>query len=330
MGQSRIGKWFFFLSVLMVYSFSIGDAISMKDNILNLPNEVNGWMREGEMKHVTKENIFDYMNGSGELYLSYHFDRLIVYEYKDKTGNEILVELYEMKGSNDAFGLLSMDWGGDGIILKETAQSTTAPSLISFDRALYGKGYIRIWSDNLYVRILAVRDTPAAKDVILKLGQIITKDRPDSFPPDLIKSLPIVTDLDWRLNHRKMTYFHSHLVLNSVYYISHENILNFNLSTEAVLARYERKAEQKNQNRLQLLFIKYPGKREAGSALRNFLMSYLPDMADRVREGGSETGSQFVKIEDGWMGYKQHNEFLALVFQCPDKTSVRAIIDAVF
>ena len=101
-----------------------------------LPKTVGLWTRSDSPKVVTAENIFDYMNGAGELYLGYRFDRLDVYEYKADSQKEILVELYFMKTSDDAFGLLSLDWGGDVV-----------EHDLDWTRALYGEGLLRLWSE---------------------------------------------------------------------------------------------------------------------------------------------------------------------------------------
>ena len=113
-------------------------------NRINLPKTIGTWKLVDSPKKINSKNIFDYMNGSGELYLSYNFDHLIVYEYKNKSKNDILVELYYMKDSDDAFGLLSLDWGGETVFLHPSSEQNRDP----FSRALYGKGLLRIWSDN--------------------------------------------------------------------------------------------------------------------------------------------------------------------------------------
>jgi IS5 family transposase len=53
------------------------------------------------------------MDGAGEIYLGYRFKRLEVQPYGSADQGEILVELYWMESSDDAYGLLSGDWGGE-------------------------------------------------------------------------------------------------------------------------------------------------------------------------------------------------------------------------
>jgi hypothetical protein len=59
------------------------------------------------------------MNGAGELYIGYRFRHLDVYEYTSGSEENILVELYYMETPDDAFGLLSLDWGGESVTLNK-------------------------------------------------------------------------------------------------------------------------------------------------------------------------------------------------------------------
>ena len=188
MMTSRYFFFFFTLFCVFYFPLSQGEAGVMRPEKISLPDTIDGWKLEGEPQRIEKTNIFDYMNGAGELYLSYHFDHLLVYEYKNKSGNDIIVELYTMKDSRDAFGLLSLDWGGESVNLGQPEQGRSKKAITPLDRALYGKGLLRVWSDNLYVRIMAFRDVPGVRDVILRLGKIITAGRSHSSLPEMLHS----------------------------------------------------------------------------------------------------------------------------------------------
>jgi hypothetical protein len=69
------------------------------------------------------------MNGAGELYLGYRFRHLEVFDYLSTNKDHILLELYYMERPEDAFGLLSLDWGGKPI---SYSGLTDAPSKILF------------------------------------------------------------------------------------------------------------------------------------------------------------------------------------------------------
>lgn len=301
----------------------------MQSNKINLPDTIERWRLESPPKRIDSKNIFDYMNGAGELYLGYHFNHLWVYEYRDQSGNDILVELYHMKDSDDAFGLLSSDWGGEAVVLSPPFKNKSETTMVTFPHALYGKGLLRVWSNNIYVRIMAIKETPVARDVILQLGKIIAYNRSNHSPPKLLRVLKPILGSHWTLRRDRIGYFYSHLVLNSLYYISHENILNLNHSTEAVIAAYEKTRKDHDQKRFHFLVINYPDHQQALMALNGFAEAYLPD---RKRENQPELKNEnknFYQIEDGWMGYKLQNRYLALVFECPSLESAREIMNGV-
>ena len=45
-----------------------------------LPGEIAGWKPAGEDRMFTRENIFDYMDGAGEIYLAFGFRQVLVRE----------------------------------------------------------------------------------------------------------------------------------------------------------------------------------------------------------------------------------------------------------
>ena len=48
---------------------------------LHLPKTVGVWTRPDSPRFINSENIFEYMNGAGELYLGYRFRHLEVFDY---------------------------------------------------------------------------------------------------------------------------------------------------------------------------------------------------------------------------------------------------------
>ena len=89
----------------------------MNEPSLKLPRSVGAWTQSGGPKFVGPQDIFNYMDGAGEFYLGYRFKRLEVQRYGSADQGEILVELYWMESSDDAYGLLSGDWGGEAVDL---------------------------------------------------------------------------------------------------------------------------------------------------------------------------------------------------------------------
>jgi hypothetical protein len=148
-----------FICFSFVYAFSQGDVVEA--NKISLPKTIGDWSRPKSPRVIDSSNIFKYMNGAGELYVGYRFNHLEVFDYTSENQDDILVELYFMETPDDAFGLLSLDWGGDPVDLNHLSKNKVTHSVAPSDRALYGGGLLRIWSDNLYARVMAFRETPS-------------------------------------------------------------------------------------------------------------------------------------------------------------------------
>jgi hypothetical protein len=293
-----------------------------------LPKTVGTWTRPDSPQLVTAKNIFDYMDGAGELYIGYRFDHLESYEYKTQNQNNILVELYFMTTSDDAFGLLSLDWEGESVELAGgPVQMAGEPVRSSKSlQALYGEGLLRLWSDTIYARIMASQETPESKEAVLSLGRSIIKDRGNPPLPKLLKKLPVSFPEDWVLGKDRTSYFRSHLVLNSIYYLGQENMLDLDLNTEAVTSPYEKKNSE-GKKRIHFLLVNYADNKRARQALAHFYKVYLPEHSLSFQSGSYEEISNMFLIEDGWLGYKIKDNTIAFIFECPDQEIARTIIN---
>ena len=313
-------------TLILTLALLEGAISEMKTHTIDLPKTTGSWTRPDSPRIVTSQNIFDYMDGAGELYIGYRYDHLEVYEYKSDSQDDILVELYFMETSDDAFGLLSLDWGGEPVSLSETAQNKKSQSQSQPIRALYGEGLLRIWSDNLYARIMAFRETPESREAVLSLGKVITSKRKNPPEPVLLKALCPRIGSDWELRRDRMSFFRSYLVLNSIYYLSPQNILDLDHSTEAVTAPYENITESGHTKRPQFLLVKYEDPVKANKALVHFHDTFLPEHKHKIKTDTLAKNPSVFKIEEGWLAYQLNGRYLVLVFDCPDEESAEKII----
>jgi hypothetical protein len=309
-----------FLLALLVFAATAGLEIAeMKTAKPELPRTVGPWTRNEAIRTISAETIFEYMDGAGELYIGFQFDRLEVAEYAAPDEKNILVELYLMKTPDDAFGLLSLDWGGEPVDLGVARQS--AEKQPTWPNALYGEGLLRLRSDKIYARILAEQETPRSKKAVLAIGGAVVKDSADSSSPTLLRQLPETLWPEWKQRRGVTSYFRSHLVLNSLYYLSQENIFDLGHETEAAITQYERESPLGIQ-RFRVLLIQYPDAGAAGRALAHFQRVYLPD-----RPLSSTETQNFFSVEDGWLGYKLNGRRAVFVFECKDREMAAAVID---
>jgi hypothetical protein len=307
----------------------------MHESKPTLPKAVGIWTRPDSPQLITSKNIFDYMDGAGELYIGYCFDHLECYEYKAPSQNDILVELYFMKSSDDAFGLLSLDWGGEPLELAGEAAGSTKPSPPKttaesslWPKALYAEGLLRLWSDTIYARIMASQETPESKEAVLSIGRSLVKDRTNPPLPKLVRKLQDSFTGGWKLDKDRTSYFRSHLVFNSIYYLGQENMLDLDLNSEAVTSPYEKK-DLEGKKRIHFLLVKYDDSRKARQALAHFHKVYLPEHPVFLQPGSSGEISNIFLIEDGWLGYKIKHNSIAFIFECSDEETARTIINEI-
>jgi hypothetical protein len=278
-GDSIMHPLFLILALLTASEGSM-DAIQ-------LPQQIGLWSRPDSAQTVTARTIFDYMDGAGELYLGYRFDRLEVLEYTAEDEYSILVEIYYMQTSDDAYGLLSLDWDGERIEFKPERNDSSPV-------AFYGAGLLRMWAGPVYVRVMAYNETDLAREAVLQLGQRIAEQCPAARPPALTHvSLPLQSE-------PPPHYFRSYLVLNSLYFLASRNILNLDSSVEGLFA---------GRDGCKVLLLHYPDETRAGDAAQLFLQSYLPDQPCRPGE--------FFKIESGYLACFQSGAYLTIILDCP-------------
>jgi hypothetical protein len=115
-------------------------------------------------------------------------------------------------------------------------------------------------------------------------------------------------------------------VLNSIYYLSHENILDLDLSAEAVIAPYEHIPGSGDPKRSQFLLVRYEKPERARQALNRFHDAYLPEYKKKTTADTAADNQSLFKLEDGWLAYKLLGKYIAIVFECPDPESARVIL----
>ena len=294
------------------------------DTSVSVPRRAGPWVRPDPPRRITEATIFDYMDGAGELYLAYRFDHLDVYEYPapDRLLGSLKVELYWMKSSDDAFGLLSTDWGGEVVELhgRVGEPHTTVPG----HDALYGGGLLRFWSGELYGRVMASRETPESRAQVLAIGRSIVSGRSANAPPPrILSNVPVRLPRGFELRRDRTCFFRSHYVLNSVYYLAPDDVLRLGPAVDASISEY--RPALTGGVSVRLIQVAYPSNDAAAAALKTFLTSYLPAAAGRVAANASPASA---RSEGGWVGWASADRWLAIVFDAPGEQDAKDLAGA--
>jgi hypothetical protein len=285
-----------FLILLGLSLFAPGVARA-DENMLHLPQEVLGWKTDGRDKVFTRQTIFDYMDGGGEIYLAYDFQRLLAREYARDNAPRIVAEVYQMASSRDAYGVFTHDRDGQPVAVGQMG--------------LYSAGLLRFWKDTFFVRLQAEDETPEVKTALMTLGNRVVLGIPQNGKkPSLLATLPPQGLIELSVH-----YFHTAVSLNVHYFLDDSNLLNLNSRTEAILARY-----QQGSDKPHLLIVRYPRPGDAKEAFEQFIKVYL-------REAPTEN-SVFLKLEKGqFAGGRREERALLLVFEAGSRDSAEKLLE---
>ncbi len=304
----------------------------------SLPDTVGAWVRSPSSCSYDSITIFDYMDGAAEIYVGYRFRRLDVHEYAAPGEEGILVELYWLESSDDAFGLLSLDWSGEVVDLRD--ESCTGKTVAFRDepgaekgdrdvypaaRALYGSGYLRIWSGDLFARLIAHRETATSRRAVLEIGHSLVAGRRDSEPPILLQALPFVAASGARLQVDEVRFVRSHLVLNSIQYLADGNVLNLGPATACVLGAYGADPDAVDGGPCRLLVAEYPTAQVAAAAREHLRRTIFTDAPPPPPSSSVEAPAVGL-LEGAWAGCLQIDKRTALAFDCPDRETAGALI----
>jgi hypothetical protein len=291
----------FFVTIVCIFMAAEmvkGEEKGKMDQVISLPVEVESWKWDGiEMKYNSK-TLFDYIDGAAELFLAFGFQNLTARRFEKSNQPPITIELYEMGSSEDAYGVFSFDRQDEAVGIGQGSE--------------FGGGLLRFWKGKYFVSIYADGGGAEVEPTLLKMGRAVATSIPATGPEPTL--LDFVPGKGSGLVDKSVRYLRSHILLNQRFFIAHQNILNLDRKTEAVLAQYLR-----DKQKTQLLLIRYPGLKEAQDAYQSFTKAYLPDAGGRDR----------AKTEDRkWTIARRKNEFVLIVFGSLTEVDAEALLNA--
>jgi len=252
-----------------------------------LPLVVDKWQSQEDVDYYSPDNLYEYINGGAELYISYGFEKVLNKNYTRAGHPEIIVDIFDMNNSKNAFGIFAHS--------REKIDETFGQG------SLISKGMIMFWKDKYLVSILSYPETKESKKAINDLAREIDDNIKIRGPlPDILTLLPKES-----LVETSIRYFRHYIWLNSHFFIADSNILNINENSEALIAKYG-----KSDRRYALLLVKYSSSDEARLAQNGFMDQYMHGREDL----------DLALIEDGtWVSCRQNHQYLYIVFNAPSR-----------
>ncbi len=109
------------------------------------PVDIEGYDRTGRVRVFTRDNLYEYVNGHAEYFISAGFVSLVVVEYR-KAGSgspdpDVVVEIYDIGRDIQAFGVLADEAGSSELGSEAGSMSFRTGRGLSF---ISGKFYVRL------------------------------------------------------------------------------------------------------------------------------------------------------------------------------------------
>jgi hypothetical protein len=102
---------------------------------------VNGWGKPRNIERYTRDDVFNYINGASEFYLSYGFQELWVAEYTGSSESSLMVEVYRHQTPVDAFGIYTQERSSFAKTIEVGIQGYVEAPILNF---LNGSWYVKI------------------------------------------------------------------------------------------------------------------------------------------------------------------------------------------
>ena len=283
------------------------DTSPHPENLVDLlPGEIQGFRPGGRDRIYDFDNLFELIDGEAEVYRALNVRTVLDRRYVKKGAPAILVDLFDMGSSQDAFGAYHYD-------MREEKDAKIG------QESEYAGGTLHFWKDRYYVSVVALDETEDSTRAVLALGKSIAAAIPRTgTAPKLVEWLPAKG-----LIRAQVHYFHDWVSLNRRYAIAAENLLELSRRTEGVLARYRSRLHATGETQSQtfvLVLICYPSRRDAEQAHQRFLEQYLPN--------ADEQGAVRTK-ENLWAGSHQVGTLFVGVFDAPTRAEVLRLMGEV-
>ena len=285
--------------ILFIIFFTL--ECTMEQGILNLlpdKKELSGWKETEGRVLSTVQEMSDYMNGGAELYFAYNFSQLGLKKFINEDNLEIVVELYEMKDNECAYGVLSFDLSG-----KRVDTGTIG---------IYDLGLLRFWKGKYFCRILMWQGFEDNEETIFKISKIIEKNigHSEDEIPELVNLLP-----SQGLIENSIHYFFHNNPLNNFYYISSENIFNLGENAKAVIADYV----PDENGKFYLMIIRYKYEIKGFEAYKKFLNVYFNQDISEQNKINDFLLIRNIKGED-FTGIDLKGNYMIIVFEAKTKS----------
>jgi hypothetical protein len=128
---------------------------------LPAPDRLKGWKSVDTPQKFTGKDLYIYMNGGAEIYLSRGFKQLITQKYINKSSKTITLEIFEMESTSSALEMYTSKIGNDG-----------TPLAIG-EEALLEDYYLNFRKENFLVTLTGFDSEKETIDGLITISKVV-------------------------------------------------------------------------------------------------------------------------------------------------------------
>lgn len=264
--------------------------------VQGLPDTIGEWSKSSDFAVYDADNLYGYINGGAELYISYQFINLISQPFINEEEDEIKLDIFDMGSSENAYGVFSHS--------RERIDDFVGADIESE----YAGGLLTFWKGRYYVSILAYPETESRKLVVRQLAtKIGAQIHEDSTKPKILSLLP-----QDKLQPHSIRYFKHYTWMNAYHFFSNKNLLNIDRETDAVMAKYMVDGAKPAV----LIMLNYPDEAAADAAHNLFRHTFMADPKDHFSQD----------VDQLWTGSIRDKNLLVIVVDAPNLETAQSLV----
>ncbi len=123
---------------------STGEGADVLASYFPSSHETGQWVRTDSLRIFEGRDLYQLIDGGADIYFEYGFIRAGAVRYANAAGNQVSLEIYEMKGAESAYGIFSFFVAGTG-------------RPVSFGQAgVSGEDFVIFWKGRFVVSVTAL------------------------------------------------------------------------------------------------------------------------------------------------------------------------------
>ena len=169
-----------FMGGFMVLIFFAAAALSGQEHDpAKLFPDIAGWQKKGSVEIFFPENLYKYIDGAAESFLSYDFKQLAVQNYTSDQGQTLSAEIYFHGTAENAFGIYGSEKPTAGKYFELGSQGYAEAGILNFLCSAY------------YVKLSGFDLGLDGRDILTTLGRaIVGKIGTKAALPETLKAFP--------------------------------------------------------------------------------------------------------------------------------------------